>query len=84
MVLLKPAEGLEQAILAITRDRLRLLGAVRFKLSAPDPRPLASPATTQNLETEDTNPASAHSASTSSNNSSISRSCRRRNSAIVE
>jgi hypothetical protein len=52
MVLLEPLQSLEQAILSITRDRLRQLGAVRLELTARDPRPLAPPATAQDLTTE--------------------------------
>ena len=52
VVLLKPRERLEQTILPITRDRLRLQGAMRFQLAPRDPRPLTPAAATEHLTTE--------------------------------
>ena len=46
MVLLQPAERLEQTIIAITRDRLRLTLPTRFELTTRDPRPLTPTAPT--------------------------------------
>jgi hypothetical protein len=46
MVLLEPLQGLEQAILSITRDRLRLLGATRLELPARDAGPFPPAAAT--------------------------------------
>ena len=45
MVLLQATERLEQTVLPIARDRLRLALPPRLELAARDPRPLAPPAT---------------------------------------
>ena len=53
MVLLQPAERLEQTILPITRDRLRLAIAIGFELAARDPQPLTPAIPTQHATTKD-------------------------------
>src|SRR5439155_7757792 len=52
MVLLEALKHIDQPILSIARDRLCLLGAVSFELTARDLRPLAPSAPTQHRSRE--------------------------------